>query len=149
MPPNGRNPSNGPLSMRHRVHDIVHAEADAQIGEFDGIAWGIGPLPRIARILVEIGNHHDAALVVVDSHPTADAAAILGTLPEVFSTLNHETVVDVVDRVEDRVGIVDVDNGAVRKGEPDSLFEFSPLVGAMKIIGKERPRRKSPSKRPR
>ena len=68
---------NGPLSMRHRVHDIVHAEADAQIGEFDGIAWGIGPLPRIARILVEIGNHHDAALVVVDSHPTGDTAAIL------------------------------------------------------------------------
>ena len=39
--------------MRHRVDDVIHADADAQRGIFFGIAAVVGPFPGIADIVIE------------------------------------------------------------------------------------------------
>src|SRR5438128_9151868 len=56
-------------SVRHRVDDIVYADADAQGGELFRVVGRIRPLPGISHVRIEGDGHHEAAFVVVDASP--------------------------------------------------------------------------------
>jgi len=56
------------ISVRHRIDNIVHSDANSEIGEFCGITRVV-PCSRIARSNVEAHGHHDTAPVVVNGSP--------------------------------------------------------------------------------
>src|SRR4051812_1266227 len=66
-------------SMRHRVDDVVDAEANPERRNPLGVARVVGELPGIADIVIEGHRHHDAIVLVVDPHPVSLGAR--GALP--------------------------------------------------------------------
>src|SRR5581483_2883075 len=90
-----------------------------------------------SRILVEVCDHHQPPLVIVNTKPVADGPAVLGTLPNVLGSGDHKTVVHIVDRMENRVVVWNIDDGAIGKGEFDPLHKLGEFLGTMKIVGKE------------
>src|SRR5450756_183649 len=61
-------------SMRHRVDDVIDADADAEGGELLGVARVVGVFPGIAEIHVVTDGDHQPAVVVVDAAPVGGAA---------------------------------------------------------------------------
>src|ERR1039457_5677469 len=61
-------------SVRHRVDDVIDADADAEGGEPFGVLRVVGVLPGIAQIHVVTDGDHQASVVVVDAAPVGGTA---------------------------------------------------------------------------
>src|SRR5882672_6190876 len=86
-------------------------------------------------------RYHDPALVVIDAAPSSSYAVIttvLTALSQMCLAWDLEPIVQIEHGVENRILVVDLHDGAVRKNEPDALFEHFPLVVAMQIVGHEK-----------
>ena len=123
--------------MGHGVDDVVDAYADAEIGEAEGVAGIVEPLPGVAEVGVLGDGDHDVALVVVDASPAGDAAIFFVAGAEVFGAGDLVAVVEIEDGVEDGVVVGDVDDGAVGEDHLHGLFEVGLLFGAVEVVGHE------------
>src|SRR4051812_19191970 len=71
--------------MREGVDDFVDAHPIGERGVLDvaGIVLGVGPLPAVAHVGVEVDEHHRAAGIVLDhAQVLRDAAALPGPASE-------------------------------------------------------------------
>ena len=123
--------------MSHGVDDVVDSDANAKLGEFQGVGGFVGPLPGVADVGVEGDGDHDAAFVVVDALPMGDAAVFFVTGAEVFGAGDLEAVVQIEDGVEDGVVVGDVDDGAIGEDHPHGLFELGLLFVSVEVVGHE------------
>src|SRR6476469_5524994 len=68
-----------PASMREGVDDFVDPHPIGERGVFDvaGIVLGVGPLPPVAHVRVEVDEHHRPPRIVEDgAEMLGDAAAL-------------------------------------------------------------------------
>src|ERR1700733_6358682 len=121
--------------MRHCVHDVVHADAHAELREFEGVSWIIRPFPGIADVRVQRDCDHDAALIVIDSLPAWDSTVFFEPRSEVLCSGDLIAVVQIEDGVEDRIVVGNVPNGTFGKDHLHGPFEVSLLLRAMEIVG--------------
>src|SRR5581483_7178153 len=127
--------------VRHRVHDIVRHNPKRQCGELLVVTWIIGIFPRVAQIHVVRDGHHQSALIVVDSAPSSfvpvlfigDAAA------QILRPGNLIPVVQIVDRMENRIAVRKVHNRPVRKNSLHGFQKNFPLYRAVEVIAHEEP----------
>src|SRR5260221_272647 len=126
-------------SVRHGVDDIIHADADAEIGKLGWICRIVGVLPGIAQVHVVADGHHEPALVVVDAAPARHHAVILPQLvaAKVLRTRHLVALVQIVERVKDLVGVLDIDDGTVRKNALHAVGEHFPLISAVEVVAHE------------
>ena len=123
--------------MGHRVDDVVDADADAQVGEAEGIAGPVEPLPGVAEVGVLRDGDHDVSLVVVDAAPAGDAAIFFVAGIEVFGSWYLVALVEIEDGVKDGVVVGDVDDGTVGEDHLHGFFEVGDLFGAVEVVGHE------------
>src|SRR5689334_1748079 len=124
--------------MRQIVDPVVDSDAVRQSRKPLVVTRVVGPLPGVAQIHVVADRHHDAALIVIDRAPVLGPSVLVllvGTAaPQVLRAGHLETVVQIVNRMEDRIGVVDVDDLALRENFLDSLEEYLPLKCAVEIV---------------
>src|ERR1700735_5246577 len=124
--------------MRHCGHDVVHADAHAELREFEGVSWIIRPFPGIADIRVQRDCNHDAALIVIDSLPARDSTIFFETRAQVLCSGDLVAVVQIEDGVEDRIVVGYVHDGTFGKDHLHGLFEVGLLLRPMEIVGHEK-----------
>ena len=97
--------------VRHRVDNVVDTNTNPQRREFFIILRIVGPLPGIAQVGIESHGGYNAAFVIIDASPARRAAFALvrHAGAEIAGAGNLITVVQIINRVENLVGIVDVD----------------------------------------
>ncbi len=125
----------GLFLVGHRVDDIVDAYADAEVGEAEGVAGPVEPLPGVADVGVLGDRDHDVALVVVDASPAGDAAVLFVAGAEVFGAGDLVAIREIEDGVEDGVVVGDVDDGTVGEDHLHGLFEVGLLFGSVEVVG--------------
>src|ERR1035441_9582004 len=105
-------------SVRHRVDDVIDADADAEGGEPFGVLRVVRVLPGIAQIHVVTDGHHQPAVIVVDAAPVGGTAFALVLFVDfaalqVLSARHLVAVVQIEHGVEDGVLVRDVDDRGV------------------------------------
>jgi hypothetical protein len=98
-------------------------------------------LPGIAQVHVVADGHDQPALVVVDAAPRgAVSVELVGPAAAHVLLAGHlVAVVQVVNRVEDRVLVLELHNRPVRKHAPHAGLKDFPLPRAVEIVAHEKP----------
>jgi hypothetical protein len=128
--------------MRHRVDEVVDADADSQGGKGLGVGGVVGVFPGVAQVHVVADDHHQAAFVVVDAAPVGRGAGELVLFVDlvrvdVLHAGHLVAVVQVEDGVEDGVLIRDIDDLAFREDLVHGVYEDVPFVGGVEIVAHE------------
>src|SRR5258708_2980510 len=126
-------------SVRHGVDDVIHADADSEIGKLGGIFRIVGVLPGVAQVHVVADGHHEPAFIVVDAAPARYNAVILPQLvaADVLVARHLVALVQIVECVKDLVGGLAVDDGTVRKNALHAIGEHFPLISAVEVVAHE------------
>src|SRR3954453_8278456 len=122
------------MLVGHRVDDVVDPKSDGKSRESFWIERGIGALPRGAPVGVERNCHHYPPFVVVDASPVRDVAIELMPFRQMRLPWDLITLVEVIDGMENRIRIGDLDDRAIRKGPPHALFEDLPLDSSVEVV---------------
>src|SRR5580658_9224402 len=118
FPPKTDRPSS---LVRHRVDEVIETDADAHVGVFLRVSRLIGVFPRVAQVVI-VSHHRDQpVMIVVDAAPVGVVAA--DTPGGISAALLAHAVglrelharhlialIQVVDRMENRVVVGDVDD---------------------------------------
>src|SRR6185503_18796715 len=96
-------------------------------------------LPGIAQVHVVADGDHEPALIVVDPAPPGDDTVVLVDLPTLQELCARYLIplVQIVNRVEDRIVALDVHDRPVGKYAAHTVDEYLPFMGAMKIVAHE------------
>src|SRR6266850_4718200 len=120
------------------VNDFVDAHAIRHRGVLDvaGIVLGVGPLPPVAHVGVEVDEDHRAAAVVEDrAQVLHDAAPLPGApLQERAEARDLRVAVDLVETTEDGMILRHLDDLAIGEQLLHLTFEISPFERPVKII---------------
>src|ERR1035441_3730997 len=132
-----RSTNNARPSVRHRVNDVIDADADAEGGESFGVLRVVGVFPGIAEIHVVADGDHQAAAIVVDAAPVGGTALALVLFVDfaalqVLRARDLIALIEMEHRVEDGVLIGDVDDGTIGEHLLHAVHENPPLVGMQK-----------------
>src|SRR5216684_3069554 len=96
-------------------------------------------LPGIAQIHVVANRDHQPPLVVIDSAPASLKAIVLPYLMCVQYLLARHliTIVQIENGVEDRILVVDLNDGPIRKHAAHARNEHRPLMCSVEVIAHE------------
>src|SRR6266704_625753 len=96
-------------------------------------------LPGITQVHVEAHRSHEAALVVIDAAPVGfDAIFLVGSVKWIVHPSWHLIpLVQVENRMEDRVVVLNLHDRPVRKYTAHAGGEDLPFPGAMKSVAHE------------
>src|SRR5258706_9016177 len=124
--------------MREGVDDFVDPHPIGQRGVFDvaGVVLGVGPLPPVAHVRVEVDEHHRPTAVVQDrAQMLGDAAALPRSSGEERAEARDlRKAVELVKAAEDRVIPGHLDPRAIGEQQLHLLLEVGPLGRAVKIV---------------
>src|ERR1035437_4464607 len=128
-------------SVRHRINHVVDADPYAQRREFFQVLGIVRMLPGIAQVHVVADGHHQATVVVVDAAPRGIVSIVLigSAAADVLRAGDLVAAVQVVNRVEDRVLVLEVHNLPVGEHAPHAGHEELPLPRAVEIVAHEKP----------
>jgi hypothetical protein len=103
--------------MGHGVRNVIEHDAKRESGKLLGILRAVRPFPGVAQMHVVADRHHHAAAIVANGAPLRHVAVLfVGSAGvDILLAGNLEAVVDVVERVEELVLILEVFDGAIRK----------------------------------
>ena len=114
------------------VNEIVHRDAVSEGGPLLRVSRIVRPLPGIAQIHVVADGDHDPALVVANATPMrhfpGGAFFVGDACLKDLRAGNLKAVLQVIDRVKNRVVVGDVLDGVVGKDPPDAVDESFLLV---------------------
>src|SRR4051795_1139514 len=124
--------------MRESVDDFVDPHPIGQRGVFDvtGVVLGVGPLPPVAHVRVEIDEHHRPAGIVEDrAQVLRDATAFpRSTGKERTKTGDLRESVQLVKAAEHRVVLRHFNPVAIGKQQLHLLLEVGPFGRSVEII---------------
>src|SRR6266851_871858 len=126
------------LLVGEGVDDFVDPHAIGQRRVFDvaGIVSGVGPLPPVAHVGVEVDEDHGTAAVVEDRAQMLHHAASLprAALEEGSQAGHLRIAVDLVEAAEHRMVLRDLDDLSIREQPFHLVLEHRPFRGAVEII---------------
>src|SRR4029077_18543932 len=115
--------------VRHRIDDIVDADADPERRESLRVSRQVGELPGIPDIRVEGDGHHQPSLVIAHAQPLRSDAAVARPAAQSPFAQSLIAVIQVVDGVEQSFFIAQLDDFTVRENLLHPGFKPAPLVG--------------------
>ena len=124
--------------MGHGVDHVIDADLHRHRGVFLGILGQIGPFPGVSQILIEADRHYHAAAIVQDAAPVRVSSPALDlTAVNHIQTGNTEAFAEVVDRMEDRIVVFQLDKGMAREYLLDTSPELPPFALIVEVVHHE------------
>src|SRR5580658_4132492 len=107
----------------HRIYDVINTQAVCLRCIFRFVLRIVRVFPCIAVVLIETHRHHHAPLIVVDCAPMRDGSVLFrdSMAVEVLEPRHLDALIQIIHRVEDRVGIGQFDDHPVGENPAHAL----------------------------